>query len=294
MHEALEQGTISVAKAGIVTTFKTDTSVLAAANPKFSRFDPYLNPLEQVDLPATLVSRFDLFFLIKDVLDRKKDEEIATFILKRHQEGEIAIHEKTFKKKIEEIKIEKREEESIPSEQLKKYISFARQNIFPIMNDKALKNIREFYLGLRDMGRQDKVYTATHRQLEALVRLSEASARVRLKDFVEEEDTERAIRIFKASLEELALDKDTGKIDIDLITSGQAHSKTNQIKKIISIVNERTEFGKGNAPIDEVLRIAVTEGIDEDRARELITELKKKGDLYEPMHGWIKPTDKKD
>ena len=294
MHEAMEQGTVSIAKAGIVTTFKTDTSILAAANPKYSRFDPMLNALEQVDLPPTLMSRFDIFFLIKDVLDRKKDEEIATFILKRHQEGEKAIHEKTSGKKLEEIEIEKREEESISPEIFKKYVSFARQSIFPVMTDNALKSIREFYLGLRDVGRQDNVYTATHRQLEALVRLSEASARVRLKDFVEDEDTERAIRIFRASLNELALDKETGRIDIDLITSGQTQSKTALIKKIMGIINERTEQGKSQAPIDEVLKIAISEGIDEDKAVSIISELKKKGELYEPAHGWIKPTERKD
>ncbi|MDO8647244.1 MAG: LAGLIDADG family homing endonuclease [Candidatus Diapherotrites archaeon] len=294
MHEALEQGTISIAKAGIVTTFRTDTSVLAAANPKYARFDAYMNSLEQVDLPPTLISRFDLLFLIKDNLDRKKDEDITDFILKRHQEGEKAIHEKKFQVKMDEVKTESVNEESVDPEFLKKYISYARQKIFPIMTDAAMNHIREFYLKLRDMGRQDKVYAATHRQLEALIRLSEASARVRLKDFVEEEDTERATRIFRASLDELAIDKETGKLDIDLITSGQASSKTSQIKKIVGIIREKTQDGRSQAAYDEVVKIAVSEGIDEDRAKELISDLKKKGELYEPTLGWLKMTDRKD
>ena len=293
MHEAMEQGTVSVAKAGIITTFKTDTSILAAANPKYSRFDPYLNLIEQVDLPPTLISRFDLYFMIRDVLDRKRDEATADFILKKHQRGEVDAHEKTFQRKVEDIKVEKDEEERVQTDLLRKYFSYARQKCFPIMTDDALKSIREFYLSLRDLGRQEKVFTATHRQLEALVRLSEASARVRLKDFVEEEDTARAIKIFRASLEELALDKETGKFDIDLITSGQASSKTNLIKKIMAIINERSDHGKTQASIDEVAKAAAAEGIDEQKAHDLISELKKKGDLYEPAHGWIKPTERK-
>ncbi|MEK6821322.1 MAG: minichromosome maintenance protein MCM, partial [archaeon] len=85
MHEAMEQGQVSVAKAGMVTRFKTDTSVLAAANPKLSRFDTYKPFFEQIDLPASLISRFDLFFMIRDTLDRGRDETIAAHILATHR-----------------------------------------------------------------------------------------------------------------------------------------------------------------------------------------------------------------
>lgn len=289
MHEALEQGSVSIAKAGIVTTFRTDTSVLAAANPKYGRFDPYTSPLEQIDLPATLLSRFDLFFMIKDVLDRKKDTEIATFILQKHQEGEKSLHERAEGKKEEE-----KETKLLDIDLMKKYISYARQKVFPVMTDNAMKNILEFYLDMREQGRKEGHYTVTHRQLEALVRLSEASARIKLKDLVEEDDTERAIRIFKSSLQEVAIDTETGSIDIDIIASGAPHSKVTQIKKILSIIREKTEEGKKTVSIDEVVEEALSEGIERDRTEELIKELKRKGDLYEPSFGKIKPTERKE
>ena len=88
MHEAMEQGQVSVAKAGMVTRFKTDTSVLAAANPKLSRFDTFKPFFEQIDLPPSLISRFDLFFMIRDTLNKERDEMIAAHILSSHKVGE--------------------------------------------------------------------------------------------------------------------------------------------------------------------------------------------------------------
>lgn len=295
MHEAMEQGTISVAKAGIVTTFKTDTSLLAAANPKYSRFDVNEPFLAQIELPPTLISRFDLLFPIRDVLDRKKDETIAAFILQRHRQGERDVtnshHPKT-----EAVKASEQVEKAkivIPHDLLRKYVSLARQRIFPVMTDEAMKAIQEFYLTLRDMGRKDNLFTVTARQLEALVRLSEASARIRLSDTVEEHDTERAIRIFRYSLQEMAMDKETGKIDIDIIATGQAHSKISHLKKILQIIRELSEEGKINANLDDVLRECQNNSIPLEKAQEFISELKKKGEIYEPKYGNLKPADKR-
>ena len=191
MHEALEQQRISVAKAGIVATFKTETSVLAAANPKYSRFDPYTPFIEQINLPPTLISRFDLFFMIKDVLDRTKDAEIAGHILKSHKAGEMMLQreKKGINSKNQELEeIKELITPKISGDMLKKYISYARQNIFPILSNEAMSEIQEFYITLRDQGRKEGAYAATHRQLEGLIRLSEASARVRLCDVVERPD----------------------------------------------------------------------------------------------------------
>ncbi len=295
LHESMEQECISVAKAGIVTRFKTETSILAAANPKFSRFDPYQNYMEQLNLPVTLISRFDLFFMIRDVLDRKKDEEIASHILRTHQAGELMLQRKKSGKKGWTKKIEEMEKiitPAIGAEVLKKYLAYARQNVFPILTDERIKEISDYYINLRDQGRKEGSYAATHRQLEALVRLSEASARVRLSDTVEREDTDRAIRIFRTSLQDLVTDQETGRIDIDIITTGTTATQITNLKKILRIIKEKaTEMDM--VPIDDVIEEAKLEGIGADKAMETIAKLEKSGDIYKPRHGFVKPIQKK-
>ncbi len=290
-HNMILHNTVSVAKAGIVARFKTETSVLAAANPKFSRFDPYQNFIEQINLPPTLISRFDLFFMIRDVLE--KDGEITNHMLKSHQAGEMMLQENATGKKLNNQAANDMKEALTPKisgDVLKKYISFARQNIFPIMNDEAMKDLSEFYLGLRDMGRKEGGYAATARQLEALIRLSEASARIRLSNTVDKQDTERAIRIFRTSMQELATDKETGRIDIDLITTGQSHSKVENMRKVMNIIREKAADGVDMIPVVEIVEELSIQGIEKEKVRELINKLKKAGDLYEPRHGFLKPT----
>ena len=174
---------------------------------------------------------------------------------------------------------------------LRKFISFARQNVFPVMTDDSIKYLVEFYLNLREQGKKEGSYAATHRQLEALVRLSEASARIKLKDVVEKEDTDRAIRLFKTSLQEMAMDAETGKIDIDIISSGMPHSQVTQMKKLLNWTKELSSKSEnGSANVQELLDLAKNDGIDADRAQDLLKKLKQKGDLYEPRHGLLKPT----
>ncbi len=295
LHECMEQGTISVAKAGIITRFKTDTSILAAANPKLSRFDPYTPFIEQVDLPPTLVSRFDLFFMIRDVLDRTRDSEIASHILRTHQAGA-----KLFKARLKGEKLKKSELEAINElvapaiepELLRKYIAFARQNVFPTLSKEAIEIISDFYVGLRERGKEEGTYTATHRQLEGLVRLSEASARVRLSDIVEEQDAERAVRLVRSSLKDVVTDPETGKIDFDMVLTGKTHTKIEGMRTILRIVKEKAQVSD-RVTVEEVLEEAKTFNIEREKANDYINELVKKGDLYRPRHGLLMPAEVK-
>ena len=292
MHEAMEQGMISIAKAGIVTRFKSDTSILAAANPKMSRFEPYQPFIEQINLPASLISRFDLFFMIKDVLDKTKDEAITAHILKTHKGGEMISQYKQKGRvmlKQDQDDIDIISSPPIQPELLGKYISYARQNVFPIMSKEAIQLIGDFYIGLRDIGRKEGSYAATHRQLEGLVRLSEASARVRLSDIAEKEDAERAIRLVKASLSDVVTDPETGKIDYDIIMTGQTHTQVTNMRKILTILREKARE-QDNVPLQDVLNEASAQGIDAERARDLIAKLEKNGELYRPRHNFLKPT----
>lgn len=294
LHEAMEQGMISVAKAGMVTRFRADTSILAAANPKFSRFDPYQPFIEQINMVASLISRFDLFFMIRDVLDKTKDEQISNHILKTHRSGELIAQNQKKGIKLKKEDLETIKQVSTPpieAEMLRKYISFARQNVFPVLSSEATKEIGDFYMQLRDMGRQEGSYAATHRQLEGLVRLSEASARIRLHDVVEKEDAERATRLVKTCLSDLLTDPETGKIDYDIIATGQTHTQLTNMKKILSIIKGKAQ-DTDMVPMAEVLEEAKTEGISDDKAREIIDKLEKKGEIYKPRHGFLKPTNR--
>lgn len=293
LHECAEQQTISVAKAGIVTKFKTETSILAAANPKYGRFDPYESFLKQIDLPVTLISRFDLFFPMRDVLDRVKDQEIAEHILRTHQAGEKILQQESKGKSLSQKEAQEIRETVMPliePELFRKYLAYARQNVFPVMEKEAIKAISDFYINLRDMGRKEGSYAATHRQLEGLVRLSEASARVRLSDVVELQDVERAVRLVRSSLEDLVTDQETGKIDIDIITSGQTHTQLSNMKKVLNIVKELFQEQQMPIALEQIIEQAKDEGIKADDTKEFISRLKKKGDLYEPKHNFIKPT----
>ncbi len=293
LHEAMEQGMVSVAKAGIVTRFKADTTILAAANPKHNRFDPYTPFSEQINMPPSLISRFDLFFMIKDVLDRTKDEQISKHILESHHAGEIIVQNRKKGKKIsaeQQQLIDERVKPAIDADLLKRYISYARQNTFPVMIKDSIKAIGDFYMELRDIGRKEGSYAATHRQLEGLVRISEASAKVRLSDTVELEDAERAIRLVKTCLEETVTDPETGKIDYDIIASGQTHTQMTNLKKVLDIVKGIMREGELDAaPIEQVIEEVGAAGIEKDKVHDLIEKLVKKGDLYRPRHKFLKP-----
>ncbi len=295
LHECMEQGTISVAKAGIITRFKTDTSILAAANPRLSRFDPFTPFMEQVELPATLVSRFDLFFMIRDVLDRTLDSEIAAHVLKAHQAGEKLFKAKVSGEKLKKSEIKEIEDfvaPAIPPELLRKYIAYTRQHVFPNLTKEAIELISDFYVGLRERGKEEGTYAATHRQLEGLVRLSEASARIRLSDVVEKEDAERAVRMLRSSLKDVVTDPETGKIDFDIVATGKTHTKTEGMRTVLKIVKDLAKQSD-RVSVEDVTQEAKTFNIEGDRVQEYLNELVRRGELYRPRHGLIMPAEAK-
>ncbi len=264
MHEALEQQTISIAKASIVATLPAQVSVLAGANPKFSRFDPYRPISEQIDIPETLLSRFDLKFALRDVPDPEKDEKLAEYIIKTRLEPE-------------SIKPE------IPLELIRKYIAYARKHCHPKMTKEAIEKLKKFYVNMRGMSGEGSV-SITLRQNEALMRLAEASAKVRLSPVVEIQDAERAIEIMQYSLLQLGYDYETGKIDIDR-TEGTPSSQRSKIRKMMELIEKlEKEIGK-QIPREDVLAAAQDEGIKE--AEELLNLLKREGLIFEPRQGMI-------
>jgi len=273
---ALLHNTVSVAKAGIVAQFKAKTSILAAANPKFGRFDPNQLPGKQFDIPPTILSRFDLIFPIIDVMDETKDAALADFMLKTHRAGA---------ETGEKAKVDPR---IIPKSFLRKYISYARQHFRPRLTDAAMKKIKDFYVELRKMGKAEGAVPITPRQIEGLVRLSEASAKLRLSETVDESDAERAIRLTQYVLEKVSRDRETGKLDIDIIATGRPKSQVDKINTIMSIA-QRIQTQLGAIEVVRLVGQATDEGVaDEMTVRRIVDDLIYKGELYKIKPGFVK------
>ncbi|WP_290597516.1 MULTISPECIES: minichromosome maintenance protein MCM [unclassified Archaeoglobus] len=288
LHEALEQQTISIAKAGINAILRARCALLGAANPKYGRFEKYTAIAEQIEMSPTLLSRFDLIFVLTDDPDEERDRRLVDHILQSHQLGEMMERIRNVSAEYSEEFIRAkavRIEPEIDPELLRKYIAYARKTVYPVLTDEAKKRIEDFYLSLRSRVKENSPVPITARQLESIVRLAEASARVRLSDRVEVEDVERVIEIIEKSLMQIALDPETGEIDIDLAYSGTSKRQRDRIMVIKKIIeNLEPSYEKG-VPEEEILTEAEREGIERSRAKEILSKLKQHGEVYTPRHG---------
>jgi replicative DNA helicase Mcm len=288
LHEAMEQQTISVAKAGVMATLKSRCALLAAANPKMGRFDRYEPIAPQINLTPALMSRFDLIFVLTDEPNVERDSHIATHILKSNYAGELtsnkhnsSINEEDIENATEVIKPE------IEPELLRKYVAYARKNVFPMLTRVAMERFKEYYINLRSQGQDgNKPVPVTARQLEALIRLGEASARLRLSNWITEEDVDRVIKIVESCLKKVGVDPETGMLDADVISIGISKSTRDKTKQMLNIIKELG--GKDGAHIDDVLDRAEAEGIDRDRAEEIISRLRQEGSLIQTSRGTLK------
>ncbi|KAF2616050.1 hypothetical protein F2Q70_00010566 [Brassica cretica] len=212
LHEVMEQQTVSIAKAGIIASLNARTSVLACANPSGSRYNPRLSVIENIHLPPTLLSRFDLIYLILDKPDEQTDRRLAKHIVALHFEN-----------------AESAQEEALDITTLTSYVSYARKNIHPKLSDEAAEELTRGYVELRKAGKfagsSKKVITATPRQIESLIRLSEALARMRFSEWVEKHDVDEAFRLLRVAMQQSATDHATGTIDMDLINTGVSASE---------------------------------------------------------------------
>ena len=295
MHEALEQQSISVSKAGINATLKSRCSLLGAANPKYGRFDEYESIPEQIDLEPALISRFDLIFTITDKPDEEEDRRLARHIIETNYAGELHTHrENVPTANVSEQEVATATEDVEPvldADLFRKYVAHAKRSCYPTMTDEARSAIEEFYVDLRSRGEgEDAPVPVTARKLEALVRLAEASARVRLSDTVEQEDADRVIDIVRTSLEDVGMDPETNEFDADMIEAGHSKSQRDRMKGLKTIIQElEAEYEEG-APYDEVLEMAVENDTDRDKAEHEIEKFKQRGEVYEPSQGHLRTT----
>ncbi|KNE72984.1 hypothetical protein AMAG_17202 [Allomyces macrogynus ATCC 38327] len=215
LHEVMEQQTISIAKAGIITTLNARTSILASANPIKSKFDLNLSLVENIHLPPSLLSRFDLLFVILDVPDETYDLRLAKHLVGLYMAD----------------RPESAETDVCSAALLTKYISYAKHTVHPEINDDAAEALVKLYVEMRKLGSardgsgaSSKTVTATTRQLESMIRLSEAHAKARLSTRVEVQDVTEASRLLRVAIKQGATDPRTGRIDMDLLTSGNARA----------------------------------------------------------------------
>ena len=295
MHEALEQQKISISKAGINATLKSRCSLLGAANPKYGRFDQYEPIGEQIELEPALISRFDLIFTVTDSPDEEKDRNLAEHILTTNYAGELTTQREEMTSL--DVSIEEIEEmtatvdPAIDADLLRKYIAYSKQNCHPRMTEEARAAIRDFYVDLRSKGTdEDAPVPVTARQLEALVRLAEASARVRLSDTVSRDDAERIIEIVRACLQDIGVDPETGEFDADIVEAGTSKSQRDRIKNIKALIADVEEEYDDGAPVDVVLERASEIGMEESTAEHEIEKLKQKGEVYEPKTDHLRTT----
>lgn len=272
IHEAMEQHTVSVAKGGIVATLNARTAVLAAANPALGRYEPHRTVAENISLPVTILSRFDIIFVLRDVPNKDADGKMSQHILEIHRRGRTPV------------------EAPVDAELLRKYISYAK-TIQPELSDAALNKLRDFYLAMRAASESEGSPVAiTARQLESLVRVAEARARAALRKEVTAEDADAAIALMKRSLEEVGIDMSSYKMDIDIIMTGKPKSVRDKLQLVLSTVIAM-EKETGTVERDAlVTELEEKHKLSRAEIERMIGQLLKEGTLYEPGEGRLKKT----
>ena len=270
MHEAMEQQSVTISKANIHATLRAETTVLAAGNPKLGRFDPYTPIPQQIDISPALLSRFDVIFVLRDLPNKAQDEAIASHVLQEHQQEVIR--------------------DIVNPKLLRKYIAYAKQKHHPKLTDEAVEEIKEFYVKLRNQSVSSdsdiKPIPITARQLEGIIRLSEAHAKLRLASEVKRDDARKAIALLKSSLSQVGYDEETKTFDIDKMTTGITSSKRGKILAVReTIVQLESKFGK-LIPYEEIQK-ALLDKVSDIELEDAINQLSKSGDIFKPKKGFI-------
>ncbi|MHA2503994.1 MAG: ATP-binding protein, partial [Candidatus Kariarchaeaceae archaeon] len=277
IHEAMEQHTVSVAKAGIVATLNARTGVLAAANPKHGRYEDYRPFNENVNLSPAILSRFDLVFIMRDIPEEKDDEQLASHILKLHR-----FHGSSDSRR-----------PPLNEEKLRKYIAFAKKQFNPIITEPAAEKIQHYYVNMRNSygavgeNPKDRI-TITARQLEGIIRLAESHARARLKENVTEEDADFAIDLMKYSLDQITLDPESGEYDYDAFISGQTKTRRSKLNMVRDAINFMHKDAGGSFNEEETIQFAMKESGDtltDEYVRGAIEQMIRDGQLYRPNRG---------
>ncbi|KAM5548132.1 DNA replication licensing factor MCM5 [Rosa sericea] len=252
IHEAMEQQTISIAKAGITTVLNSRTSVLAAANPPSGRYDDLKTAQDNIDLQTTILSRFDLIFIVKDIRMYSQDKIIASHVIKVHASAGAAVGDKR--------EVSKEKEENW----LKRYLQYCRTECHPRLSESASKSLQNHYVKIRQDMRQQANETGeaaaipiTVRQLEAIVRLSESLAKMKLSHVATEENVTEAVRLFTVSTMDAARSGIYQQVNISPEMANEIKQAESHIKRRVGIGNHISE----RKLVDELTRMGMNESI---------------------------------
>jgi DNA replicative helicase MCM subunit Mcm2 (Cdc46/Mcm family) len=262
-HEAMEQGTVSISKASIIATLPARTSILAGGNPKMSRFDQMMPVAKQITIVDTLLSRFDLKFALMDRPDSEKDKEIITHVINARKKN------KTAKPKLK-------------PEFIRKYVAYAKQHCTPELTEESEKMLMDFYLKMRKKSGGKDTVAITLRQFEAMIRLSEASAKIQLSPTVREKDAQRAINIMMESLRQLGYNVQTNEFDVDKFEGGVAGSERQKMKIVVGIINRLSTRKKDITKL-ELEEALAAEGVTFDyEIADILDRLNTQGTIFRP------------
>ncbi|KAF9764421.1 DNA replication licensing factor mcm4 [Nosema granulosis] len=249
LHEVMEQQTVSIAKAGIITTLNARCSILASCNPIESKYNPKKSIIDNINLPPTLLSRFDVVCLLIDKFDETRDRMVGEHIISMYSENP-------------------NEVEYVSMDLMKAYIEEARRHN-PKLTEESKRALTKAYVDLRQMDNGNSI-TATTRQLESLIRLSEAHAKMRFSQFIENVDVNEALRIVKESLLMYAIDPITGKIDMDMVISGVSASRA---KLVEDLKQEIFKILRKKSSLEDIINYTkANEKLIKDAIQEMVNE----------------------
>lgn len=265
LHEVMEQQSASIAKGGIVATLNARTSILAAANPMYGKYDPFKNITENVALPIPLLTRFDLIFVVRDIPSKEKDRNIAQHIIGLHKKSTTDTRS------------------LIDPDIFTKYLAYCKRSD-PSLTPEAEEKILDYYLKMRNVESEEMI-TVTPRQLGGLIRLATARARLLMKDQVEAEDAERAIFLIQSMLEDAGVDVNTGKVDLGVL-QGRPHSEVSKLQLFMDVL--KSLEGDSKTPVEEKLfvkELTKTAKFTEEEARNFIRRMLREASIYESKPG---------
>merc|ERR1711865_378425 len=221
LHEAMEQQTVSVAKAGIVCSLNARAAILATANPKSSSYDPKKSVVDNINMPANLMSRFDFIWLMLDKRNRDMDRRLAEHLVSLYTET----GSQTVAAQVE-------------PDLFRRYVAFAKKWVHPTIDDAAAASLVKNYSELRNQGGSSEMVTATPRILESLIRIAESLAKMELREEVTVTDVDEAVRLLKAATYAACIDPETGLIDMEQLVAGAGAGKRRRVKELDALLQE--------------------------------------------------------
>jgi replicative DNA helicase Mcm len=257
--EPMSSGTVSINKAGISALLPARTSILAAANPIKGNYDLTQPLAAQVNLDTPILNRFDLIFILLDKNNEKFDSEATQYVFSTHKE---------------KVEVE------ISSELFRKYIAYCRK-VKPVLDDELLAHLQDFYVTLRKQTNRAQAIPFNLRSVEAIIKLAEAHAKLRLSEKVEVLDFNVAKEIFMSSIKELAVDDETGQLDMSRLSQKVPMSKRSKMESFLEMFHKLAEENE----IVEYSRLvaeAKESGMKYWEVDMFLNELRRLGQIYEP------------